>query len=314
MTPGVSEPARQNSIVSGTVFNVQRFSLHDGPGIRTTVFLKGCPLRCLWCHNPESQSGAPELAVLAGRCFGCGGCVAACAYAAVSIRDGVAVTDWSLCRRCGECADACPMAGRTLLGREVTDAELLEEVLRDRDFHEESSGGVTFSGGEPLAQPDFLVACLDACKGKGIHTAVDTCGYASPATLEAVASRTDLFLYDIKIIDSGLHEQNTGIPNTLILDNLRWLCSNGSPVWLRMPLIPGLNDDNENVEAVARLIGTLAYRPPVQVLPYHAIGSDKYGRSGREDPIGVLKSPTDTRMREIVDRLVSLGVTASVGG
>jgi pyruvate formate lyase activating enzyme len=206
------------------------------------------------------------------------------------------------------------MAGRTMMGRDVTAASVLEEVIRDRDFHEESGGGVTFSGGEPLAQPDFLVACLEACKGGGIHTAVDTCGYAAPATLAKVATRTDLFLYDIKVIDSALHEQYTGVPNSLILDNLRWLCSNGSRVWLRMPLVPGLNDDDGNIDAVGRLIDSLAYRPPVQVLPYHAIGSDKYRRSGREDLTAILKPPSEARMREIVDRLVSLGVAASVGG
>lgn len=206
------------------------------------------------------------------------------------------------------------MAGRTLLGRDVTATEVLEEILRDRDFHEESGGGVTFSGGEPLAQPDFLVACLDACNHRGIHTVVDTCGYAAPAALEEVAARTDLFLYDVKIIDSALHERYTGVSNALILNNLRWLCSNGSSVWLRLPLIPGLTDDDGNVEAIARLIDSLAYRPPLHVLPYHAIGSDKYGRSGRDDPMGVLKPTTDSRMRDIVDRLVSLGVTASVGG
>ena len=206
------------------------------------------------------------------------------------------------------------MAGRTLLGQEMTVADVLKEVDRDRDFYEESGGGVTFSGGEPLAQPGFLVACLEGCKSRGIHTAVDTCGYAAPTTLHAVAAWTDLFLYDVKVMDSARHERYTGVSNTLILDNLKWLCSNGSRVWLRMPLIPGVNDDDENVEAVARLVDSLAYRPPVQVLPYHDIGSNKYGRSGRTDPMGALKPPADSRLHEIVGHMVSLGVAASVGG
>ena len=206
------------------------------------------------------------------------------------------------------------MAGRTLLGQEMTVADVLDEVKRDLDFHEESGGGVTFSGGEPLAQPGFLTACLEACKKIGIHTCVDTCGYAAPATLHEVAKWTDLFLYDVKIVDSALHERFTGVPNTLILENLRWLCSNGNRVWLRMPLIPGVNDDSENVEAVVGLIDSLAYRPPIQVLPYHAIGSDKYNRSGRTDPMGAVKPLADSRIREIVNHMVSLGVAASVGG
>jgi pyruvate formate lyase activating enzyme len=314
VSDGVTIQPTCDAIPTGTVFNIQRFSLHDGPGIRTTVFLKGCPLRCPWCHNPESQSGAPELAVLANRCIGCGGCVETCEHGAVTLQDGVAVTDWALCQRCGECTDVCPMAGRTLLGQEMTVTDLLREVARDCDFFEESGGGVTFSGGEPMAQPGFLIACLQACRGRGIHTTVDTCGYASQATLMDVAKWTDLFLYDVKIVDSALHERYTGVPSTPILDNLRWLCANGSRVWLRMPLIPDVNDDSASIEAVVSLIDSLAYRPSLQVLPYHAIGSDKYGRSGRIDPMNAAKPNADSRRREIVDYLVCHGVMASVGG
>lgn len=314
MTSGLPTTLNSEVTHAGTVFNVQRFSLHDGPGIRTTVFLKGCPLHCDWCHNPESQAGEPELAVLSNRCIGCGGCMAACEHGAVRLEGGVSVTDWDLCERCGECVEACPMAGRTLLGQQMTVADVLEEVKRDRDFHEESGGGVTFSGGEPLAQPGFLLACLQGCRQSGIHTCVDTCGHAKRSVLHKVAAWTDLFLYDIKIVDSELHRRFTGVPNEIILANLKWLCSHGSTVWLRMPLIPGVNDDSGNIEAVVRLIDSLAYRPPIQVLPYHAIGSHKYIRSGRTDPMGLTKPPEDARVHEIVERMFELGAAASLGG
>jgi pyruvate formate lyase activating enzyme len=299
---------------TGRVFNIQRFSLHDGPGIRTTVFLKGCPLRCSWCHNPESQASAPELAVQANRCIACGACVEACPNGAATWKDGLVQTDWAECKRCGDCVVVCPMGGRTLLGDEMTADEVMLEVSRDRDFYDESGGGVTFSGGEPLARVDFLEACLIACKGRGYRTAVDTCGYAPLEALQRIAPLTDLFLYDVKIVDSALHEQHTGVPNERILENLRWLCASGRDVWIRFPLVPGINDDDESVVALAKFVNSLPGSVPLQVLQYHGMGSHKYSRVGRDNPMRGVEPYADGRAAEIAAILKSRGVAASVGG
>ena len=232
--------------MTGLVFDVRKYSIHDGPGIRTTFFLKGCPLSCVWCHNPEGLRPAPELFQRPDRCLGpdaCGACLAVCpSQAAAPAKTSETTGSGGLCLVCGACAAVCPTQARQLVGFRLTTEQALAAALEDEPFYDESGGGVTFSGGEPFFQPDFLLECLAAFKARGIHTAVDTSGFAPPEMLEKAAERADLFLFDIKLMDSRAHEQWTGVPNDRILKNLRLLCERGSSIWVRIPLIPGVND------------------------------------------------------------------------
>ncbi len=245
--------------VKGVIFDIKRFAIHDGPGIRTTVFLKGCPLRCAWCHNPESQG------------FG---------VAALPGRDGP-----------------------TTVGREVTAGEVVREVSRDTLFHDESGGGVTFSGGEPLAQPEFLCELLDRCGGLSIHRAVDTCGFAPREVLLAVARRTDLFLYDLKLADAAAHRAMTGESPAAIHDNLRALCETPVAIRLRVPVIPGITDTEANLAALRALVDSLPRELPLQPLPYHAAAMDKYRRFGMSVPLPETREPTAAAMERVRRRL-----------
>ncbi|HEX5643759.1 MAG TPA: glycyl-radical enzyme activating protein [Thermoleophilia bacterium] len=262
--------------VSGRVFDVQRFSLHDGPGIRTVVFLKGCPLRCAWCANPESQRAAPEIAWFENLCALCGRCVEACPHGVVCIDEGRVRTDRRLCAACGACAAACSRGARRLLGRESTVDEVMAEVRRDAPFFRRSGGGVTFSGGEPLSQPEFLVECLRRCRRWGYHTAVETCGQARWEDVAAVAESADLFLYDLKQVDTARHEELTGAGNELILANLERLLGLGAAVTVRVPVIPGANDDRESLAALADFVACHPGVRSVELLPYHPLGAHKY--------------------------------------
>lgn len=292
---------------TGTVFDIRRFSVHDGPGIRTTVFLKGCPLRCGWCHNPEGLSAAAEVIWRAERCVRCGACVAACAEGALRWEGDTSVLDAARCSLCGDCAEACYADAREVLGRSMTADAVLAIAERDRVFYEQSGGGITVSGGEPLAQPAFLADLLDRCRARGLHTALDTCGEAAWEDLDRVRGVVDLFLYDLKLVDDVRHRRATGVSNTRILANLAALARHGHAIVLRLPLVPGVTDDDRNVGAVGALAAELGIRH-VAVLPFHALGAAKYARLGRGYLLPHAVPPPDERVTEVLGALRHFGL------
>ena len=296
-----------SAAVTGRVFNVQRYSLHDGPGIRTTVFLKGCPARCLWCHNPESQAFGPEVIRVETRCASCGTCETVCPHGAPPPGSGQ-------CTACGECVEACPAGARQLVGRETAVDEVMVEVLRDRIFFQDSGGGVTFSGGEPLAQLEFLRALLAAARGHGLHTAVDTCGFAPREDLLGLVPLVDLFLFDVKLIDDARHRELTGLPTGPILDNLRALVEAHPSVWIRVPIVPGHTDDEADVAAIAALVDELPRVRHVSLLPFHATGGAKARRLGRPTPLESLAPPPPERMEALAGLFRDRGLAVSIGG
>jgi pyruvate formate lyase activating enzyme len=300
---------------SGILFDVKRFALHDGPGIRTTVFFKGCPLSCSWCHNPESQSRGPELMSWEGRCIGCGACVSVCPVGAILMRDGSAWTDRDRCTACGTCAAACPADARAIVGETWSVSRLLGEIEKDLLFYDESGGGVTLSGGEPLAQASFAASVLAACQERRIHTAVDTCGYAEWEDLQRIARVTDLFLYDVKHADNGRHRELTGVSNERILENLRRLSGEGCTLWIRVPIIPGLNDTQEELVALGGVVAGLESVEALHLLPFHRGGEGKLEQLGR--PSRPLSTERDARAAADAAAQIlraAVGVPVYVGG
>ena len=291
-----------------------RFSVNDGPGIRSTVFLKGCPLSCPWCHNPESLQKETEIVLREDRCIRCGECIDACKHGAIASVDGHVITDRGLCTKCGECVLRCYADAREQVGREMTTEAVMKEVLQDRVFFDESGGGVTFSGGEPLLQHGFLLSLLSACRQEGLHTVVDTSGCASPAILERIAPLVDLFLYDLKMMDDVKHKAFTGVSNVLLLENLRRLLQWKKQVIVRIPLIPGVNDDAENLRSSGRWISSLQGIHEVHVLPYHTSGVGKYSRLGKAFTLGSLGIPDEQSIAEAVAALQNFVPSVVVGG
>ncbi|MDO8834667.1 MAG: glycyl-radical enzyme activating protein [Vicinamibacterales bacterium] len=253
--------------MTGYVYRIDRFQRHDGPGLRTTVVLKGCPLRCSWCDSPETWNREPELIYRPDACIRCLSCVDDCGAHAIGHRDGEPVVDIHACRWCGDCADHCPTDARTQAGSVMSESRVLEVVELDAETCRVSGGGVTFSGGEPLAQPEFLMRLLDACREREIHTAIDTSGYAPPDIMAQVAERADLFLFDLKHVDNATHREMTGYSNRLPLDNLAALAGGHTPVVVRVPLIPGLNDGDGHLARAAAYVASLGLRR-IDVIPY----------------------------------------------
>ena len=299
--------------VKGNIFEIQRFSIHDGPGIRTTVFLKGCSLRCRWCHNPESIDPKPVLSFLPDRCIGCGYCLKACRRGGHKIEDGKHVLDRSLCEVCGTCTRECYAGGLELVGREVTVGEVLDEVERDRPFYKTSGGGMTLSGGEPLVQIDFSAGLLQEAKAAGLHCCIETSGYADFSRLERLMPFVDLFLYDVKDTDNAHHLEFTGVPNAPILENLRALHARGAKVRLRLPIIPEFNDRDDHFRGVAALVKSLPNLEGVQIMPYHRLGISKLERMGfeRKDWADSVTPETAT-VNGWVEQLDALGVKVEV--
>jgi glycyl-radical enzyme activating protein len=291
------------------VFDIQRFCVHDGPGIRTTVFLKGCPLHCLWCHNPESLDPAPALSFTELHCIGCGACLTVCPVGAHVLDRGKHRIDRTRCRGCpspdgrGACAAACPTGALEVVGRSMTVQEVLRVVLEDRPFYERSGGGLTVSGGEPLAQIDATGALLTSAKAEGLDCCLDTSGFGPWSSIERVLPFVDLFLYDIKETDGGRHVTHTGVPNDVILSNLRRLSAAGARIRLRLPLIPGLNDRDDHLARVADIISGLRPLEGVEVLPYHRLGEGKRAQLG-------LEGPGESRFRPADDADVQRWVSA----
>jgi pyruvate formate lyase activating enzyme len=299
---------------NGIVFDIRKYAIHDGPGIRTTVFFKGCPLRCWWCHNPEGQDLERELVYRKNRCIGCGECIKKCPKQAIFLEDQHISVNRKNCILCGNCSEVCPSDALSIAGRRMSAKEVLEEIEKDRAFYDESDGGVTFSGGEPFLQPGFLNALLDECKERGIHTTVDTCGFAQYEIIEKMRDKVDLFLYDIKTMDARKHMKYTGASNEQILKNLKKLAKDGSNIVISFPLIPGINDDDKNVVRTVKLISSLPNIKQVNLLPYHRAGIEKYRNLGKPYKLDKIQPPSNQKIKSIKEKMEAFGIKIEIGG
>ncbi len=299
----------------GIIFDVKRYAIHDGPGIRTTIFLKGCPLRCQWCQNPEGLELEPEVFWRENRCAeDCSACVTACPSRAVSKKGNRIVVDKEKCDFCRICDEACVYDALEIVGREVSVGEIAEEIEKDRVFFDQSGGGVTFSGGEPLLQVDFLQSLMDEVKKSNIHVALDTSGYIPFQDLERISDQVDLFLYDLKIVDDEMHRKYTGVSNQIILENLKKLSDKKKAIHVRIPLVSGVNDDKQNIQRFAEYLRTLRNVKNISLLAYHRGGCEKYRRLQKEEPLRTFQSPSKKRMEEAKKFLVDSGFSVKMGG
>lgn len=293
--------------------NIQKYSIHDGPGIRTTVFFKGCPLKCWWCHNPESQNYQHDIMYYDERCTGCGICIKRCPQEALSFVNGKVVRDINKCELCGICTDFCPNSAREYVGRDVTVAELMREINKDAIFYEQSGGGVTFSGGEPMTQAPFLLQMLRACKEKGYHTTVDVSGYGKWEDFESILNYVDLFLFDVKLMNDEAHKKYMGLSNEGIFNNLKKLSGAGANMYVRMPLIAGINDDDDNIRLSIDFLKSIDLQQ-VNLLPYHKMGMEKYRRLNKTYQLTGEERPTEEKMNYIANLFMEAGIKAKIGG
>jgi pyruvate formate lyase activating enzyme len=299
----------------GIIFDIKRYAIHDGPGIRTTIFFKGCSLSCQWCHNPEGIDPNPEIFLRKEKCpASCRFCVRACPNNAIKKAKNSIEIDDNKCDFCRECEEVCVYDALEIVGREVTDEYVMTEIEKDSVFYEESRGGVTFSGGEPLEQLDFLETLLEKCRERSLHTTVDTCGNFTIEALKKVCDKIDLFLYDLKVIDDEIHKKYTGQSNRLILENLRYLAENGFRVNIRIPLIAGVNENVRNISDTAEYLQSLKTVKQINLLPYHSGGSLKYERLGKLKFQVAFKPPSAGRIKKIKNIFQDKGFLVKVGG
>lgn len=284
-------------MMNGTIFNIQKFCVNDGPGIRTTVFMKGCPLGCIWCHNPESKSVKTEIFYDAQKCIGCKACAAVCENGCHIITEASHEFDRSSCIACGKCAKQCYVKALEPVGTVVTVPEVMVKVLRDKPFYNKSGGGLTVSGGEPMLQYELVKGLLSAAKENGLHTCMETCGYAKGEQYREIAEYVDLFLFDYKVTDPSDHQRYTGVDNRLILENLKMLDSMGAKTILRCPIIPTYNDNDAHLLGIASLANSLEHIAEIDIEPYHPLGSSKSDMLGKAYALRDLIFPDESAVK-----------------
>lgn len=289
----------------GIIYNIQRMSVQDGPGLRTTVFLKGCPLRCKWCSNPESQRTSPQMLVFENLCTHCGACKDTCQHGAVVDKGGVFGRDMNLCTHCGACVPSCPSKARVMSGEEMSVEQVMDVIQKDALYYENSGGGVTFGGGEPTSGGQFFLDMVQAVHDEGFHVTVDTCGYCPEERFDKTIELADLFLFDCKHMDTAEHKRLTGVDNALILRNLRAALESGTEVRIRMPLMPGMNDSEENIAAMAEFLAEYG-RTEVEIMPCHLFGKSKY--LALNMPLPELAQYTPEELAVVQERFVRHGL------
>jgi len=299
-------------MVEGKIFDIKQFAVHDGPGIRTTIFFKGCPLNCWWCHNPEGISLDNDIFYYETKCIGCGTCIDVCPEDAIEI-DGSISIERKVCTGCGLCSDNCPSDALQNTLRNITSEEVMDEIRKSIIFYDSSNGGVTFSGGEPLMQPKFLKELINKCSKEEIHITLDTSGYAEPDIFGSIIDNIDLFLYDLKIIDDELHKKYTGTSNEMILRNLKTLSKKGKEIIIRFPVIPGVTDTKKNLDEVTEFLSDLKHIKEIDVLPYHNV-EEKYNKLGKEYKLEELKSLKEKSIQSIKKRFETEGFFVKEGG
>ena len=305
------------SMTKGIIVNIERFAVHDGPGIRTVIFVKGCPLRCQWCSTPESQTISLEMGYFVNKCLRCAKCAEVCPLKAITVSSsGEILTDRLLCDDCGKCVEVCTTGARKMVGKEVTLEQIVAEVEKDSIFYWNSGGGITLSGGEPTMQPKFSLEILRACKERGIHTAMETCGYVEWDILDEMLKYLDLVYFDIKHVLSEEHERLTGKKNELILENCRKIVANYPDLELiiRIPVIPGYNDSDENIESTAKFVHQLEKAVRLELLPYHKFGVHMYRVLLRAYPLLDVEPPSEDRMHDLEELAKLCGIKVQIGG
>lgn len=303
----------ENEIKEAVITDMQRYSVHDGPGIRTLVFFKGCPLRCQWCHNPETHDPMPELLYKAEMCIGCGECLKRCPNGAIRVQDGQVITDRIRCTLCGTCVDYCYAEAREISGKTYTVDEVYEFVMRDMDFYQHTGGGVTLSGGEVLMHAGFASELLKKLKEQGVHTAIETCGYASWQNVQKVVQYTDLVLFDIKHSDEDAHKKFTGRSNEIILHNLKMISEMGKDIIARVPLIPGVNDSVEVLSKIAGIAKDVKAKE-LHILPFHQIGTSKWDAASKDYQFRDVPEPTTEEVEALVKQIGEIDIPIVIGG